>query len=107
MTEGKEQKSLSNQLARRLLPVSLGIAFMISVIVPTVYYSIETKRVKNEATTYAEMFAESIKKLAAESPSLWKYQATKYAQILDSFLPDKNIVSILILDEKQKRITGF
>jgi signal transduction histidine kinase len=103
----KEPKSISTQLARKLFPVTLGIAFIIATIIPGFYYYIESVRAKNEANTYAKILSESIRKLASESPDLWKYQATKYSQIIGEFVPHREIRNISIVDEKSIVITHY
>jgi len=107
VTHEREQKSLSNRLAERLFPVTLAIAFIITLILPAVYYHLESTRAENEASTQAKMLAENIRKLAAESPFLWKYQATKYSQIIDDFIPHKEILNVSFVDEKATAITHY
>jgi len=62
---------------------------------------------KDKAQLYAKQFSWDIKMLVSTSPDLWKYQATKYSQIMDSFILHKGISSIVILDENLIPITGY
>jgi signal transduction histidine kinase len=103
----KEPKGITKRLAEKLLPVILAIAFIISIIIPAFYYYLESARAKNDASTYARILADDIRKLAAESPALWKYQATKYSQIINDFITHKEILNISIWDEKKTAITQY
>jgi signal transduction histidine kinase len=107
VTKETEQKSISKQLAKKLFPVTLAVAFIITSIIPGFYYYLESVRVRNEASTYAKILSENIRKLAAESPALWKYQATRYSQIIDDFIAHKEILSISIVDEKSITINQY
>lgn len=98
---------LSTQLAGRLGRMTLLAGLLIAFVIPSVYYLLESRRVSNEAGVYARRLAENIVPLVAESPALWKYQATKYSQILHSSVPHKDIVHILILDEAGRPITQY
>ncbi len=107
MTKSEKPKTLSKQLARKLLPLAMAIGFLIALVVPGLYYFLEYSRASGEAHTHATRLAHDIGNLAFESPGLWKYQSTKYAQILSDFVPGRGIVSILILDEKGGRVTQY
>jgi signal transduction histidine kinase len=103
----KEQKGLTKQLAKKLFPLALIIAFIITFIIPSAYYYIEITQAKDDASTYAKILAGNIRKLASESPGLWKYQATKYSQMINDFVPHKEILNISILDEKGTAINQY
>lgn len=102
-----ERETLSKQFGRRLLPLALAIGFFITFVIPGVYYAVEFSRTSGEALSYAERLAHDIGALASESPILWKYQATKYSQILNSFVPGKNIKKIVVLDEKANAVAEY
>lgn len=107
MTRAAEREVLSKKLAARLFPLALAVAFLISFAIPGLYYAHEFSRVSAEAHTHAKKLANDIGSLASEAPALWKYQATKYSQILYSFVTDKNIMNILVLDEKANNIAQY
>jgi two-component system, sensor histidine kinase and response regulator len=107
MNRATEREALSTQLARRLFPLALVIGFLIIFVIPGTYCALEISRVSGDAHAYAKTLAYDIGKLASEAPTLWKYQATRYSQILNSFVPNKNIVSIFVLDEKANRISQY
>ena len=98
---------LSKQLARKLLPLVLSIACLIAVVVPCSFLFIETNRAEQEATSHADRLAHEIRKIATEAGGLWKYQATKYAQIIHSFVPEKDITNILVFDESGKSVNQY
>ncbi|MCE5335594.1 MAG: hypothetical protein LLG06_13500, partial [Desulfobacteraceae bacterium] len=107
MKRASEQPPLSTQLAKRLFPLTLIVGILIALVIPGVYYSLEVRRAANEATTYAKRVASEIRSVAAESPVLWKYQATRYAQIIHSLVTHGEINTISVLDEKGERLTQY
>jgi two-component system, sensor histidine kinase and response regulator len=107
MTIATEREGLSKQLARRLFPLALAVGFLITFVIPGIYCALELSQASVEAHTHAKRLAYDIRNLASEAPTLWKYQATKYSQILHSFIPDKNIVSIVVVDEKASRVSQY
>jgi len=80
---------------------------ILSLCIPLGYGSLELSKLRQEAHNYAKELAGQIKRLAASSPQLWKYQTGKYIQILDGFVPNKSIVHITILDRHNEPITNY
>jgi signal transduction histidine kinase len=107
VTKDNRPKVLSLQLAKKLLPLSLAIGIVITIGIPIIYYHSESVRAEKEATTYARMLAGNIRKLASEAPLLWKYQATKYAQMISDFIPHKGIKKITLMDEKRNTLNQY
>jgi signal transduction histidine kinase len=103
----KEQKGLTKQLAKKLFPLALAVTFIITLIIPGIYGFLAITQSKEDAGMYAKMLADNIRKLASESPGLWKYQATKYTQMINDFVPHKEILNISILDEKGTAINQY
>lgn len=99
--------SISRELARRLFPLTLTLGFLLCLFMPGLYCLFEYKKMEGEAGAYARQLAEKIKPLVATSPDLWKYQATKYSYIINSFIPDTGISSIAILDEASHPINQY
>jgi signal transduction histidine kinase len=94
-----EQKIFSTQLAKKLFPFTVAVALIITFIIPGIYFHFECTQAENEASIQAKMLADEIRKLAVESPGLWKYQINKYSQIIDDFRSHKEILKVSILDE--------
>ena len=107
MPKTSKREALSRQFSRRLFPLALAIGFFITFVIPGIYYAVEFSRASGEAHTHAIRLAHDIGKLASETPGLWKYQATRYAQILSDFVPGREIMSILVLDETGRRVTHY
>ena len=105
----KMEKSigLGKQLAKRLLPLSLGIGVLIGLGIPAIYYSLEANVLERSAAEYARDLSESLQTMVLETPDLWEYQAYRYQQILQRFVPDKDVTAIWVLDEEGRRIPGF
>ena len=98
---------LSKNLSRKLLPLVLSIAFLIAFAIPASFFFIEKNRVQYDATSHASRLAHEVRKIASEAGDLWKYQATKYAEIMHSFVPGKNITNIIVFDENGARVNQY
>jgi two-component system, sensor histidine kinase and response regulator len=107
MKEATNREALSKQLARKLLPLALLVGILISVVIPSTYCGLELRRGAAEAHAYAQMHAYDVGKLVAEAPSLWKYQATKYAQLSHYLVYNTEIKSIQILDGNENVISNY
>ena len=107
MTSANKPARISKELAKRLFPLALGLCFLLSIFIPSLYCFFEYRSIKEEAGTYSKQLADTIKPLVATSPDLWKYQETKYSQIISSFIPHKGISSIAILDERSAPISQY
>nr|NJM03997.1 hypothetical protein [Desulfobacula sp.] len=107
MVQSDKQISISRELSKKLFPMTLGICLVIAFIFPGTYFYLEFNRLKKESGLYSRQLADSIRLLAAGSPDLWKYQATKYSEIIDGFAPNKGILNIAVLDEQSHPISQF
>jgi PAS domain S-box-containing protein len=99
--------ALGRRLAARLFPMALGIGLLISLGVPTTYYLIESADLRREATQYADELAEQLHQFAVQTPTLWKFQASKYMQVLTHFLARKDVLSIRVEDEAGEPISTY
>jgi len=90
MVEPDKQIRISTELARKLFPLAVSICVVISLIIPGAYCYLEFNRMQKEADLYSRQLAEDVRKLASTAPTLWKYQATKYIEIIENFVPNKN-----------------
>jgi signal transduction histidine kinase/DNA-binding NarL/FixJ family response regulator len=102
-----EKKRISIELSKKLLPLALSICFLITLFIPSMYFFIELRQLKKTAGTYSRELADDIKDLVAVSPGLWKYQATRFDQIISSFVPHKEILTISILDEQANPVNQY
>lgn len=107
MAQLDKQIRISRELSKKLFPLTLSICLVIAFIFPGTYSYLEFNRLKKETGLYSRQLSDSIRQLAAGSPALWKYQATKYAEIIESFVPNKGILSIAVLDEQSNPINQF
>lgn len=96
---------ISRALAGKLIPLSISICMVISLAAPGAYGYLEYSRLKKESDFYAAQLADGIRLLAASSPLLWKYQATKYAELIEGFAPNKGIQSVVVLDDRSEPIS--
>ncbi len=101
------QQEISESLKAKLKPLALIVCILISILIPSLYISLEIRRLSYEAENYARQLNHQIKKLIATSPALWKYQATKYSEMLDTFVPHSGITTIVIKDENFQPISQY
>lgn len=101
------QGRISRGLAKRLFPLALIVGFFISILIPLFYCFVEYNSIKNRAGIYSKQLCYDIKRLVEISPDLWKYQSTKYSQIIDSFVLHKQISKITIRDEESTPISQY
>lgn len=99
MAEPTGRVALSRQLAQKLLPLVLAAGLIISFVMPVGYVLLQIGDAMVQSELHAQRLAYDIKKLASEAGPLWKYQATKYAQILNSVTAQTDIRSISVYDE--------
>ena len=107
MGVAEQQVGISRGLAKRLLPTALGIGLIISLVFPAAYYTLRINDLDREASIYADSLGRELELALSESPALWKYQAAKYHQILDEFIPGKGLAVIRVLDEAERPIPGY
>ncbi len=107
MHKKEKQSNISKVLAKKLLPLTLSILIIIALGIPGVYSFLEFNRLTQESSHYSNQLAKNIRQLAQSSPDLWKYQKTKYAQMLNCFLVGKNISSINILDDQLRPVNQY
>ena len=98
---------ISHALAKRLLPLTLSVFVLIALVLPLSFGAIEYRRLANTAGTHARQLADLITTIAATSPRLWKFQAIKYSEVMNTFLPHKGIAAIDILDEGKAPVNQF
>lgn len=98
---------LARRLAKRLYPLTLVIAVLISVGLPSTYFVLESLSLRQTAAVYAQELSERLQDLIAETPTLWKSQAQQYSRALRDFLPNKDVVTIRVLDEAGRSITRY
>lgn len=107
MHRTEKQENISRALARKLFPLALSIFIIVALGIPGGYLFVEFDRLKQESSQYADQFAKDIRKLVQSSPGLWKYQKTKYAQMLNWFILGKNISSVEILDDQLSSVKMY
>ena len=107
MSPPGDHNTLSRQLAVQLTPLALIVGLLIALVAPTFYCTLEYKRVISEASTHAGRLAEEIGSLAADSRPLWKYQTTRFSELLYAFVPHKQILSIAVLDDSGRKVTEY
>ncbi len=107
MERSEERIDLSRRLANRLYPLTLLIWLLISFGYPAIYYILEVTALKETATIYAQEFSDKLQDLVIEDPSLWKYQNHKYNQIFRNLLPQKQVATVSVLDERGQAIADY
>jgi hypothetical protein len=77
------------------------MAFFISFAIPCAYVFLDAHRLTREAETHAQRLAGEVRALVLKTGPLWKYQHTKYIEILHVFSADKRF-QIFFFSMKQK-----
>jgi two-component system, sensor histidine kinase len=98
---------ISKELAGKLFFLAANIFLAIALVIPGIFGFLEYRKLQQQASAYSNQLADNIRELVTSSPGLWKYQNTKYAQILGSFTQNKEIVNITILDEHLAPVTQY
>src|SRR5574342_220121 len=108
MPPPEEQIGLGRHLAARLRPVVLGIWILISAGIPATYYLSEQHVWSQRADMAAKDLSGRLGVFLLESPKLWKYQASKYRQILEVYLPiHQDVIGIQVLDASGREALDF
>ncbi|MDZ4183764.1 MAG: histidine kinase dimerization/phospho-acceptor domain-containing protein, partial [Desulfuromonadales bacterium] len=100
MIETTGQTDLVQLLSRKLKPLAIGIALLITVLAPVTFWLHAHSNLEKMAALYAEDLARQLQLVALESPALWKYQAYKFSSIADGFHPMIDVRGFRVLDEK-------
>lgn len=106
MTKPIEHTGMVQYLSRKLLPLSTGIALLITVLAPVTFWIYAHLHLQQMVSLYAEDLAGQLRQVAQESPSLWKYQSYKFIAIAEGFHPTIEVSGFRVLDENGKLISG-
>jgi signal transduction histidine kinase len=93
---------LVRYLSRKLRPLAIGIALLITVLAPVTFWLHAHSNLQKMAALYAEDLARQLQLVALESPALWRYQTYKFTTITDGFHPMIEVRGFRILDEKRE-----
>ena len=107
MSTPSSHLDLGRRLATRLFPTAVGIAVVISLGIPVTYYAIESATLRTTATRNARELAAQLEQFAIQPPTLWKFQAAKYVQVVTHFLAEKDVTSIRVYDETRRPVTLY
>jgi len=107
MPEELQKRTISQQLSRRLLPVSASVGLLIALLFPATYYWLEHRTLRHTANIYAQILAEKVERLVFKEPELWRYQTYKYIEILQDFKTVNEVTEIALQDETGKEIAEF
>ena len=94
-------------MSKRLLPWTVAVAVIISLLFPVSYYLLQVSALENTAALYAQAFSDKIQEVIGNNPALWKFQAEKCLQAVRGFGVYKNIVQLHVHDEKGEELTEF
>lgn len=89
---------LRTQLARRLRPVTFGIAVVISLSLPGLYFVIESAARRQTAAVDARVVAVEMRQLVLVGPRLWRYQTNRVEALLRGFRHGPDVTVIRIVD---------
>ena len=98
---------LTRVLAKKLYPLTIAIAGLISLATPITYYAIESQSLKKTTHLYAEELADDFRRLTKNNPRLWQYQHPKFDGIISNFAHKKKLISIQISNKQNQPIRGY
>lgn len=109
MKDSKSEFRIGQHLAERLYAAAVVIGLLVSLGFPGIYFFLGLSSLRHTATIYAREIAARFQEILIESPDLWKYQAQKYNELLDHFLPYKvqDVIFIRIWDEEGRQVVGY
>lgn len=73
MTHDSGHIGIGRYLSRRLLPLSVGVGLLITLLAPATYWLMTHREHQRQANHQAEDLAKEFRDLALKSPDLWKY----------------------------------
>jgi signal transduction histidine kinase len=107
MTPQPAELGLSRQLGRRLVPASVLIGLLISLLTPVAYYLLQLQALRHAAAIHAEDVSEQLREVLLESGPLWKYQTTRMAIVRDRVRPETGVTLIAVRDESGQPIAEW
>lgn len=107
MTHQPGQIGIRRHLSRRLLPLAICVGLFVSTVAPITFWVIEHASHQDVATLYAKDMAGKLRRVAEETPALWKYQSYKFMKIVRDFHHDIDLIGFGVLDERGEAVPGF
>ncbi len=89
---------LKTQLARRLRPVTIGIAVVISLGFPGLYLMTESTALRQTAAADAKAVSVEMRQPVLAGPRLWRFQTSKVEALLRGFRHGPDVTVIRIVD---------
>ena len=98
---------IGRNLAKKLLPLSLGIWLVISAGFPGIYFALGSRALQEHSVILAAGLSERLSEAIIDSPALWKYQTPKFVELFRNFRPHEDVMRILVLDEYRQPISHY
>jgi PAS domain S-box-containing protein len=98
---------IARQLSRQLLPLALGVALLISGLLPACYYLLEARHFEDQTVQVAEWVAREVAEFSQPDLSLWKNQPRKFTELIDDLRPGSDLLGFSILDERDLPVRGY
>jgi GAF domain-containing protein/two-component sensor histidine kinase len=99
---------LTGQLARRLLPLTVAVAILISLVPPVSFFAVQSAARRHEAFEYAEQLADGIRAEILAQPELWKWSTPSHQQLVAALLDHaEEVLSIRVVDVNGVAVAGY
>ena len=106
MDTSRSQLTVTRDLASVLRPLAVAIVLLVGVALPGVSQYFQWTALKGTATRYAEQLSARIQdQVDPDTP--WQSQAQRYLQVIRRFLPQRDVVSIRVVDGSGRPLSGY
>src|SRR5687767_10262193 len=106
MTTSRAELTMTRQLASKLSPLATLIVLLVGVGLPAVSHYLQWTALTATAARYAELLAVRIQDVV-EPNTPWENQAQRSLHVIRRFLPQRDVVSIRILDGAGRPLSGY
>lgn len=107
MVNRRVRVSISHQLSRKLLPLSIVVGLLISLCAPSIYMILAHNTLQHLTTLSAENMALMLQSLPLEKPEILQYQTDKFKGTIENSRRHLVVTGICILDNKGNHIEGY
>ena len=106
METSRPQLTMTRDLASVLRPLTLTIVLLVGVALPGVSQYLQWTALKGTAMRYAEQLSARIQDVV-EPNTPWQSQAQRYLHVIRRFLPQRDVVSIRVVDGTGRPLSGY
>ena len=95
---------LRRYLARRMLPLAVLLAVLVSLSAPLAYFALTARTVRTRAQATAAQVASAIGREIQDRPVLWRYDSIKLLAHIRAYVEEPSIARIEVVDRSGVRV---